>query len=205
MGGMSVDYDAVIIPSPIKQVIIDDFRRTEGDKRDVRSRWNFENEELEHYYAYYTEPSEITVILQNNKEYSGGIWTVKNSIEKDEGVKLSYPTIVEENEQTPSNIWTPGTYKCTMIFAGVSGDYNVIIEPAAAGIPGDVNMDTKVNFQDVTTLLKHVKKKPLDKVDLKAVDVDGNGKVNFQDVTVLLKYVKKKVNTIYYDGNAYTR
>ena len=52
-----------------------------------------------------------------------------------------------------------------------------LIDPE--GIPGDVNMDTKVNFQDVTTLLKHVKKKPLDKVDLKAVDVDGNGKVNF--------------------------
>ncbi len=53
--------------------------------------------------------------------------------------------------------------------------------------------------------LRHIKKNPLDKVDLKAVDVDGNGKVNFQDVTVLLKYVKKKVNTIYYDGKAYKR
>lgn len=63
-------------------------------------------------------------------------------------------------------------------------------------LPGDINMDGKVNMKDVTRLHQYVAKWPVT-VNQAACDTNGDGKVNMKDVTRLHQYVAKWPVEIY--------
>ena len=63
-------------------------------------------------------------------------------------------------------------------------------------LPGDINMDGKVNMKDVTRLHQYVVKWPVE-VNLAACDTNGDGKINMKDVTRLHQYVVKWPVEIY--------
>lgn len=57
-------------------------------------------------------------------------------------------------------------------------------------LPGDVNMDGKINIADVSAMLKSIAKWGV-KISEGAADVDGNGKLSIGDASALLKYIAK--------------
>ncbi len=57
-------------------------------------------------------------------------------------------------------------------------------------IPGDANMDAKINLSDVSRMLQHIAKWSVD-VSEGSADVDKNGKVNLADASRMLQYIAK--------------
>lgn len=64
---------------------------------------------------------------------------------------------------------------------------------------GDVNLDGKVNAQDLTALARHVAKiqtLPQNSSNLANADVNRDGTVNAQDLTRLARFVAKKIPSL---------
>lgn len=62
-------------------------------------------------------------------------------------------------------------------------------------IPGDTDLNGKVNVADVSAMLKHIAKWDVD-IDAEAADVDENGRVGVSDVSLTLKHIAGWENTI---------
>ena len=59
-------------------------------------------------------------------------------------------------------------------------------------IPGDVNVDLKINSKDVTALMKYIVGLKTPGFVAEAADFNGDGKVNSKDVIALMKYIVSK-------------
>ncbi|MBE6708250.1 MAG: hypothetical protein E7578_03285 [Ruminococcaceae bacterium] len=57
-------------------------------------------------------------------------------------------------------------------------------------IPGDANMDAKINLSDVSRMLQYIAKWSVD-ISEGGADVDKNGKVNLADAARMLQYIAK--------------
>ena len=165
--------------------------------------WDRNKQEYIRYPRYFIEGTTVDVELKSGEKYSGEPYEIIEQIKEKTGLSTLDVVFTEEEPQTPDHLWKSGTYKCTIDFAGVKADYSFsVIEPASDGLPGDVNMDGKVNNKDVTRLMKYIKYKNVE-VDMKAIDVNGDGKSNNKDVTRLMKYIKYGNVNIFYDGKEY--
>ena len=69
---------------------------------------------------------------------------------------------------------------------------------AAAGIPGDVNMDGGVNNKDITALFRFINDYDNVTVDEIACDVNGDGTINNKDVTLLFRALSGADVTLFY-------
>ena len=67
------------------------------------------------------------------------------------------------------------------------------------GLPGDINMDQKVNNKDATRLFQYVAGWEVE-ADEAALDCNGDGKVNNKDATRLFQYVAGWDVQLYYGG-----
>lgn len=67
------------------------------------------------------------------------------------------------------------------------------------GLPGDINMDQKVNNKDATRLFQYVAGWEVE-TDEAALDCNGDGKVNNKDATRLFQYVAGWDVQLYYGG-----
>lgn len=70
------------------------------------------------------------------------------------------------------------------------GTFTVTV--TAASRPGDVNMDGKVNIEDVTVLISILLGSPVNNYDTGAADFDGDGKINIEDVTALIGWLLQR-------------
>lgn len=67
-------------------------------------------------------------------------------------------------------------------------------------LPGDINMDNKVNLNDLILLKQYILHYPVT-VDVAACDTNGDGKIDNEDVTRLHQYLVKKPVELFYSSD----
>ena len=67
---------------------------------------------------------------------------------------------------------------------------------ATEGLPGDANLDGKVDIRDVTAIQRHLSElAPLSPQALALADVNGDGAVNIDDATLIQRYLAEFIHT----------
>ena len=92
-----------------------------------------------------------------------------------------------------------GTYTLRVVKNNhVTREYEIVVaeedvvQDVKIHLIGDVNGDGKINVQDYSKTLRHVKKtETLEGYEFDCADVTGDGKINVQDYSRLLRHVKK--------------
>ena len=67
---------------------------------------------------------------------------------------------------------------------------------ASEGLPGDANLDGKVDIRDVTAIQRHLSElAPLSPQALALADTNGDGAVNIDDATLIQRYLAEFIHT----------
>jgi len=103
-------------------------------------------------------------------------------------------TEIEGNSIITWTFFSAGTYKFT--FQTTSNDIASISDIQIFGMPGDANCDGNTDVLDIATTVKYIQDSDsVDKMDTKAVDINGDRSVTADDLTSLVNLILEKNNS----------
>ena len=143
-GGQSVAYNVIIADQLIEDIIVNDVRILEGDKKESIEGYQEGDDGIwypsGHKRVYNTtDVGQITLKLTDGSEVTGYAWELQNTMREQYGINSMFGF----NDGGNSENWEIGEYDATISFGGFEKGYKVIIEPnpiASVEVSGSVSV-----------------------------------------------------------------